>query len=304
MTSGTLVAGCTLIAFSPTATLFFILVRKKAQLVIIVTISAFAFLLSYLTASSIWIILPQSIQSSPFTLIPIGVFSQFLLRLLYVRLYFKIEQIIHTSLHRMRMRARRSNSDSNSNSNSNINNSNDETDEETLLHFELNDWICGIASGIGFGGTHSILLYGTLLTSEAGNLGTLYQPSCPAIPSLLLSAINAFLFSILDMILMLFTFDGVRKQNHAESASVSISASTSATYYFRQSNGPGVRILLYSLCFHLGAAFVTAINSTNNGCLYSVPSLFIIVISCFFFFRVYIFPNFGGNRFGDMEHMD
>lgn len=279
MTSAALVFGCSLIAFSPTASLLLILAYRKAQLVIVVTISAFAFLLSSLLASTLWIVFPNSIKSSPLLLIPIGVASQCLFRILFVKGYFKIEKVIHDSVQRHM---------ETSTSEENI-------AESAKLRLELNDWACGLASGVGFGGMHALMLYGTLLSSEMDNLGTLYQPSCPAIPSLVLSAINAFLFSILDIVVMLLSFYGLRIRSRIQTS-----------LYFPDEINPRKSefILVLSIFFHLVAACVTVFNSSENGCLLSLPLLSLIVMGCTFFFAKYILPYYHNPRRDHMGHSD
>lgn len=264
MTSPILALGCSLIAFSPTTSLLILIIAKKAQLVIIVTSSAFAYLLSSLLASGIWFVLPGFIRSSPFFLIPVGVASQFFLRVIYVRGYMKIENLI-CSLTRQSQ-------------------SSDQTgNENALVRLELNDWSCGIASGVGFGGMHAIMLYGTLLSSEFGNLGTLYQPSCPLVPSLVLSAINAFLFSILDIIIMLLTFYGTRLWRRND-----------PTRFFPNEINPqkSESILFLVFCFHLFAASLTSFNLMDNGCYFSLPLISLVVLISGFFFTKYSLPNF------------
>jgi len=84
--------------------------------------------------------------------------------------------------------------------------------ESAQLRLELNDWSSSLAAGTGFGGMHAIFLYGTLLASEAGNVGTLYQPSCAVMPSLANTAVVACLFSLLDVVWMMWTFYGMRRR--------------------------------------------------------------------------------------------
>jgi len=166
--------------------------------------------------------------------------------------------------------------------------------ESAMVRLELNDWSCGIASGVGFGGMHAIMLYGTLLASESGNLGTLYQPSCPAIPSLLLSAINAFLFSILDIILMLLTFYGTRLRRTSDSTS-----------FFPNEVNPqkSESILFLTVCFHLCAASMTAFNFMEKGCYFSLPLISLVVFVCAIFFSINSVPRFL-NPNCEMEHVD
>eukprot|EP00547_Thalassionema_nitzschioides_P000076 CAMPEP_0194210980 /NCGR_PEP_ID=MMETSP0156-20130528/9221_1 /TAXON_ID=33649 /ORGANISM="Thalassionema nitzschioides, Strain L26-B" /LENGTH=197 /DNA_ID=CAMNT_0038938401 /DNA_START=31 /DNA_END=621 /DNA_ORIENTATION=- len=196
MTSAALSWGSALLAFGPILALLFLVVYQKAQLVIVVTTSAFAYLLSALFAALIWWFFDLVLGDHPvFVLLP-GVISQFLMRCGFVKLYHKVEEVIEGSIERHQQQHRQ-------NATTNHRQPGDSTNEWTesaRLRLELNDWACGVAAGVGFGGMHAMLLYGTLLASEVGNVGTLYQLSCLGIPGLMLSAINALVFSVLDMI--------------------------------------------------------------------------------------------------------
>jgi hypothetical protein len=131
------------------------------------------------------------------------------------------------------------------------------------MRLELNDWSCGIAAGIGFGAMHALMLYGTLLASEASTLGTLYQPSCPRIPSLVNSALNTMMFSLIDILLMLFTFYGMRKRK-------------SKTYRHRQAGNVALGICLG---IHFMATMATTANLLHGGCRIALPLLAIVLLT-------------------------
>ena len=56
MTAPSLTLGCILLGFSPTASLLFMVVLRKPQLVILAVCSAFAYLLSALLSSTVWLV--------------------------------------------------------------------------------------------------------------------------------------------------------------------------------------------------------------------------------------------------------
>ncbi len=266
MTSAALSIGCGLLAFSPFISTLIFIVYSKVQLVIVVTTSAFAFLLSSLLSSLIWLPFPGGMKSGsnsaaqPLLLIPVAVISQALLRCVFVRLYLKVEGVIERSIRKHERTGRPERNG-------------DNTNETSKLSLELNDWACGLAAGTGFGGMHAIMLFGTLLASEAGMEGTLYQPSCKAMPSLVNSALLAFFFSILDFVLMLLTFYGIRRRDSLD-----------------QEQYKGSTAILISMLFHALASFATVINRSQNGCAVSLPLVAFIVSISVAYFAIKIAP--------------
>lgn len=281
MTSAALSWGCGLLAFGPTASLLFLLAYQKAQLIIVVTTSAFAFLLSALFASMVWWIFDTvGLDLGGVVILLPGVLFQFLMRYYFVSIYHKVEKVIETSIEQ---HAQQVQQQQQSTQNGEAANDGEETwTESARLRLELNDWSCGLAAGTGFGGMHAFLLYGTLLASEAGNLGTLYQDSCPGIPSLLVSALNAFFFSILDIIWMLLTFFGMRRRAQADGEEVEISHGFGAM--LGNTRGSGTNALLLCLGTHLLASFSTTFTVADNGCRASLPTLAAIVLGTVFVF--------------------
>jgi len=194
--------------------------------------------------------------------IPVAVLSQALLRCAFVKGYLKVEGVIERSVrqHERREHAERSGEPSN---------------ETSKLKLELNDWACGLAAGTGFGGMHAVMIFGTLLASEAGMEGTLYQPSCKAMPSLVNSAILAFFFSILDFVLMFLTFYGMRRR---------ISPDHGAS--------KGTSVILVSMIFHAATSFASVANRAQNGCAVSLPMVAAIVTLSVVLFAIKIAPNY------------
>jgi len=256
MTNAALAWGCAFVAFGPCVSLLFAIAWNKAQLIIVVTTSAFAYLLAAFCAALFWFILDLiGIGSHVIPILFPGVIMQFTWRCLFVMMYHKVEKVIEISIARHEERE-------------------EEFHESAKLRLELNDWACGIAAGTGFGGMHAVMLYGTLLASEAGNLGTLYQNSCPEIPSLALSALNAFMFSFLDIIWMLFTFYGMGRRKQEEGMPQTLHWGA----LLGNSKRGGNIALAIAFVTHFGAAFCTTPNRSLQGCHISVPLLASIVI--------------------------
>lgn len=283
MTTLTLSLGCALLAFSPVTSLLLLLLYSKAQLIIVVTTSAFAFLLSSLASSIIWIILPASVRSLPFILIPLSSLCQGACRVGFVSLYIKIESVISASIQKHEkdaIRRLRNNTNAEMTDAERGELENAIIGESSRLRLEMNDYSCGFASGVGFGGMHALMLYGTLLTSEgmdSEGSGTLYQSSCPEIPSIVNSALNAFMFEILDIIWMLMTFYGVRRLNNISEGGRLLSGNFTV----------GLTVVS-----HTAAGFTTVLNLLDSGCLASLPVLGLIVCSVTFWFSAYINPIF------------
>jgi len=270
MTSPSLIFGSAFLAFGPTASFLFLIAYEKAQLIIVLTTSAFAFLISCLLAALFWNVFHFVGLEHPLLTILPGIFFQFALRCGFVSLYHRVEEVIQTSIDR------HEEEQTQESQNQNEQDSDQDLTESARLRLELNDWACGLAAGTGFGGMHAVMLYGTLLASESGNLGTLYQPSCPAVPSLILSAVNTFMFSILDVLWMLFTFFGMRRR--AGIASVSSIRTSGIGSMLGNSKQSGNLALGISVVSHAAAAISTLPNEFEGGCFISVPILAAIVV--------------------------
>mmetsp|Transcript_15060 Transcript_15060/g.19072 ORF Transcript_15060/g.19072 Transcript_15060/m.19072 type:complete len:353 (-) Transcript_15060:72-1130(-) len=352
MTSTLLSLGCALIAFSPALTLLLLFAYQKAQLIIIVTTSAFCYLLSSLFSSLLnlpFSFIPNIGKWSAFIFIPISVLCQAFFRCAFVKMYLKVESVIEKSIQNHEMEENKRNqmgrsrsSDSRSTSHEGKEEEDHDEEEKTnndtgvsessLLRLELNDVSCSIAAGIGFGGMHTILLYGTLLASEGGRKnGTLYQPSCAVMPSLINSAIMAFWFSILDIVWMMVALYGVRmwenhlqykvsqkrvSQNYVQNQNQSVfTAYNTGTaimneWSFGIGRVSGKAALSFMVLSHLIASFVTTLNVIipANGCIVSLPLLAIVVIgiiaTCWVFLKGSFLPESQKQRIRLANHLD
>ena len=321
MTTAALSAGCALLAFSPTLCLLFHLTYSKANLVIIVTTSAFAYLASTVVSSLLWLPVPASLRDNPYVLMFPSIAAQFVTRAGFVWLYHKVEHSVERSVRRheraeervraeaaaaRRRRRRMDGSSDNGHDGAAEDDDDDEpppASESSKLRLELNDWSSSLAAGTGYGGMHVIFLYGTLLASEANNVGTLYQPSCEVMPSLVNSAAISHLFSLLDIVWMMWTFYGMRRRrdggtfesdggllptpgtsehnNNVRNSAVSFSGDIDiaggsgggAVYHLANNKRGGNGALLLVFVSHCAAALSTVPNAYDNGCVVALPCL-------------------------------
>ena len=168
--------------------------------------------------------------------------------------------------------------------------------EAAKLRLQLNDASCGVAAGVGFGGMHAVLLYGTLLASETGlDQGVLYQAFCPMMPSLAVSAIYAFSFSILDIFWMLLTFFGMRRRLMYHRGERAPDTVTGVGSYLGNSRNGGNVALLLCLATHCMASIFTLTNLFSYGCTLSLPLVGAVVILTAYLFwagvgRIYMPP--------------
>lgn len=286
MTSSLLFIGCTLLAFSPVLSLLLLITYSKAQLVIIVTTSAFFQLIACLLASILH--LPFRLtdfgSSNAIVLIPTSIFAQAVCRCAFVHMYHKVEAVIEKSI--LKHEEENGGDDADVDADVNDNNSPEsdtqiELSERSRLRLELNDVTCGLAAGIGFGGMHTVMLYGTLLASEGGNMGTLYQSSCSFMPSLVNSGIMAFCFSLLDICWMMACFYGMRRLQNGNQEEA---------WVFKRGAVGGKAALAFIVASHLAAALSTTPNqfpSVQNGCVVALPLLAFITVASIVSFYVY-----------------
>lgn len=276
-----LVLGSAAIGLAPFLCFFFQIVYPKPQLLIVSISAAFFFLLAASAASLCWFILDPTIglESAWSAIIP-GVFFQFIFRCLFVTTYHKVENVIEASIEKFEEeeQERRDPAESTDRSDDQLQ-SNVQVAKNKL---SLNDAACGIAAGVGFGGLHAILLFGSLLASETYDAGVLYQPSCPKVPSLMVSALNTFCFYFLDIFWMLFTFFGMRRRvlfPRGGGALTDINPlSRPFGHYFGNTRTGGNQALLTVLITHFIASGCTTFNAFQFGCMFSLTTLPVLTL--------------------------
>lgn len=303
MTSLALSVGCALVAFCPSIIFFLLLVNKKTHLTIIATMSAFFQLLSILLSSILYLplrFIKRDTSRNNWDWLCIMLTSialQNICKYFFVKLYRIVESFLLRVLEKGREDQKQSNwsekvtyrlyENEKDQTISNYLTDLGNIDPVVQLKLELNDMTCALASGIGFGGMHAIILYGTLLVSQVRERGTLFQPSCKRVPSLIPTAVVTCFFSVLDVIWMFFFFYVVRKNrirlyNHQVNANLQVRSSR-----FPVSGRSAMLVVIFS---HTLASFSTVMNILipNNGCFIVLPCLFLIVVATFAFFWIFI----------------
>jgi Aph-1 protein len=306
MTQAALTVGSFFLAYGPLLSLFALIVYHKAQLVILVTTSAFFFLLAATASSMTWFIFHAAGLNGPLVAILPSVFFQFLFRCAFTALYHKVERVIQLSLEKQHEEELKMQQQQQQDSSDSRLPGVGTWTEAARLRLELNDGSAAIAAAVGFGGMHAVLLYGTLLASEtSNNVGVLYQESCPAVPSLTVSAIITNFFSILQVFWMLLTFFGMRRRlmfHRGQSAASATFGSegdatvtTRAGSYLGNSRNGGNWALLLTLVTHFLAALLTTANGYGKGCLVSLPGVGgTVILTAYLFWagcgRIYMPP--------------
>jgi anterior pharynx defective protein 1 len=85
--------GSILTAFGPLAAFFFVVISKRAQLVIISLFGAFTWLASILVTATLWQIIPP-LKNSIEATIPVGIVIQEIFRFVFFELYTRTERAI------------------------------------------------------------------------------------------------------------------------------------------------------------------------------------------------------------------
>jgi len=260
MSNAGLIFGCAIMAFSPLVFLFVFIAFSKAHLMIVVTTAAFAYLVAALLTSLVWLPIPTSLSTNAVLLILPSVVMQTICRCGYVSIFHKVEGAIVASikLHEQELESTMTQGRTTAR---------DQPPDAVRLRFELNDWTCGLSAGIGYSFMKALMLYGTLLAHEASiPEGTLYQPSCPRIPSVVNSAMTTLLFSLLDILLVLITFCGMRRRR-----------------YLKQQKSGNMALACSFVC-HLLGGFATAFNQLDNGCVIALPCLSLALLGTAIYF--------------------
>lgn len=282
--------GSAFIGFAPFVCFFCQIVFPKPELLIVSITAAFFYMLAASAASLCWYILDPTIGlDSPLSAIIPGVLFQFIFRCLFVTVYHKVENVIEASI----QNSKEDDNDDNSSTDDGVQNS-----KNRLV---LNDAACGVAAGVGFGGMHAILMFGSLIASETSDVGILYQPSCPKVPALTVSSMNAFCFFFLDVFWMLFTFFGMRRRVLFPRGGGALSdinpLSKKFGTYFGNTRMGGNNALLTCLITHAAATGFTTFNRFQYGCVFSLTLLpFLTLIVAYVYWsgisKIYIpLPN-------------
>lgn len=279
-----LAVGSAAVGLAPVICFFTQIVYPKSQLLIVAISAAFFYLLASVASGFFFYIFNDFIGVTwKWLAIAPAIMCQFLFRVGFVKMYHEVEKAIQQTI--AVSDAERENNESDENASA----ATDTDVAAAKLKLELNDAASGLAAGVGFGGMHAIVFFGSLLASESATTGVLYQPSCPYIPSLAVSAFNCCCFFFLDLMWMLFTFFGVRRRvifprgggnlndmnpRHRQFGS-----------YFGNTRMGGNMSLITVLVSHFLASGFTTFNQYNHGCTFSLPLVFSTVLSVLWLFR-------------------
>eukprot|EP00752_Nemacystus_decipiens_P009135 g8159.t1 len=262
-----LVLGCGLVAFGPSLMVWVVVLGKRPALVIIGLIGAFFWLASMAAASVLWTILPAAQNGWVLTIIT-GVGLQSFGRIALAKVYVKTEAVVNAAAAAVpapspdefdgdgrcdgareggddggasvrRGRRRRDEGGASA----------DRHDSSSLL--KLNGVSSSIAAGVGWGLIHAVIIVGTALSKHTGP-GAAFSPSCPRVPSVIVSALSAQAFAVLDLVLMAAAFAAARSGNAG--------------------------LVSYSFGLHFLAALTTGFNFVEGGCAVSLPLLYAVVV--------------------------
>jgi len=175
-----LLAGCAMVAFGAPAVLFFMIVCRWAHLFIISIVGAFFWFSSYSLAAIIWYMI-EAMQSITVLVVLLEVLIQEAGRYLFFRLYAKTEKsfsVVSTN----------------------------------AVAFPMIDFYSALASGVGYGVTYSVMIYGSVISHSWGS-GTLFSEACPQISAFVVAAVNASIFGLLHIVVMIAAFDAYRRES-------------------------------------------------------------------------------------------
>lgn len=234
----TLFAGCTLVGFCVPFAVFMLLVAWRAQLLIVSITSSFFWLLSLVCASLVWFVIPV-LNENNWLMVPFGVLCQEIARYCFFVCYAKAEgsfAVVGTN----------------------------------AISFPLTDLYSALAAGLGYGGLHTILIYGTIVFNSLGP-GTFFADTCPDFSVFVLSAWLAFCFGILHMELMILAFDAYRRKSWPR--------------------------IVFFIILHLATACMTIVNLDQSGCLIALPLIFgLVLVGAVMTIFVISRPNYRSKR--------
>jgi len=217
---------CSLLAFGPALALFLVFLLNRAPLIVLCLGSSLFWIVSIILSSIIWY------EALPFRtsfafVIPFSVLVQEAMRWAFYQLFCLTKTTLSKSVSA---------------------HSSGVTVEKALDPFGSS-----IAIGLGFGLTHAVVMYGSILVESTGP-GTLLAPGCKDISIFVLSAFFSSAFIMMHVLLSLISFDVFRKGNTRRSCAIGSSIIVGA---------------------HLAMSFLTLLNQEGGSCLSSM-----LLVSC------------------------
>lgn len=174
-----MLSGCALIAFGPALALFWMFIAPSAQLVVLMVGSSFFWLLSILLTSMLWYVLVP-LRTHYWFIVPFAVLLQEAMRWAFYKLYAKAQKAFTGG-----------------------------SSPNVAVPHALDYFSASLAIGLGFGFTHGVVMYGSVLASANGP-GSLYAPACPSVSLFLLSAVFALAFITMHVLLSVLSFDAYK----------------------------------------------------------------------------------------------
>lgn len=175
-----LLIGCLLIAYAVPLTVLVLLIRQRAQLIIIAIAAAFVWLIQMLLCAGLWVAIPP-LQDSLGFVVMVGVTAQETTRYLFFNYYAKGEMHIAATV-------------------------------SAADEFPLTDIYTAVAAGTGTGALHTLLHYGALLPQSLES-GQIFTDKCSPLSLVVLSAWMALAYNCFHLCFMLIGFDAYRHRS-------------------------------------------------------------------------------------------
>lgn len=172
-------SGYLLIALGPALTIFISSIAPKPFLILTVLVSALLWLVSFIAVSIVWRAFLPGPSWAFLPMVITAVALQEIVRLLYWRLYLKIEKSMNLLATKL---------------------------SKPQLHY-VDRLEIALASGLGHGAVHAVF-FGLSILSLAFGPATYYTQSCKHMPLFLVSALTALAFFLVHTFSMVIAFDG------------------------------------------------------------------------------------------------
>jgi anterior pharynx defective protein 1 len=216
--------GCSLVAFGPALALFIMFISKSGQLVVLMIGSSFFWLVSILVSSIVWYIFVPLRTYFAF-IIPFAVLLQEGMRWLFFKLYLKAERGLTMG-----------------------------SKSGVGIPHTLDNFSASLAIGLGFGLTHGVVMYGSVLVAAIGP-GSLFVPACPQISLFLLSAMFALAFITMHVLLSVISFDAFRLRDWKP--------------FLLKTSAIGFT--------HLLIAYLTLLNQKGGSCVAALSTVYVVI---------------------------
>ncbi|GBG30301.1 Gamma-secretase subunit APH-1B [Hondaea fermentalgiana] len=178
--------GVVIFSFGPAAALFFGVLARRAQLVLLAVSAAFMCVMSMVASGVLWYVI-KPLQEEASGIIVIGVIFQELFRWALLALYLRADKHIFELIEHKK-------------------------DHKKLL----NDFSSSVAMGSGFGIMSTVLLYGGVLEASLVD-GDYFTAACPNISGFVVSSLLCLLYQVMHIALTIVTLDALRRSQRETS---------------------------------------------------------------------------------------